>query len=277
MLKDTIISAFNYDGTLLKWLKKVENALEGDTLTNIEVVTNSDYSMQLKMTFGDNTFIMSPAFTNKGRGIVSITKTATSGLVDTYTVTYTDNTTSEFTVTNAEGFNANNLYSTLTAGTGIELTNDGQSVTVTAKRLLNEIVDSQGHNRFIQGTPTENVLEGVTHLYKSYVLNGHSLRIIDIVEIAPQTTLANAVLLILDFRDESTNRWIFDKIVPIYSNVIAKMETIDIASPSSNPTKQLFSLTINPPYNVWVYLPTTLTNSSNVSMYFRIEFNLIID
>lgn len=37
-----------------------------------------------------------------GRGIVSITKTSTSGLVDTYTITYTDGTTSTFEVTNGE-------------------------------------------------------------------------------------------------------------------------------------------------------------------------------
>lgn len=37
-----------------------------------------------------------------GRGIVSILKTATVGLVDTYTITYTDNTTSTFEVTNGE-------------------------------------------------------------------------------------------------------------------------------------------------------------------------------
>ena len=37
---------------------------------------------------------------SNGRGIASITKTATSGLIDTYTITYTDNTTSEYTVTN---------------------------------------------------------------------------------------------------------------------------------------------------------------------------------
>lgn len=35
-----------------------------------------------------------------GKGITSITKTGTSGLVDTYTITYSDNTTSTFTVTN---------------------------------------------------------------------------------------------------------------------------------------------------------------------------------
>ena len=35
-----------------------------------------------------------------GNGIASITKTASSGLVDTYTITYTDGTTTTFTVTN---------------------------------------------------------------------------------------------------------------------------------------------------------------------------------
>lgn len=51
-----------------------------------------------------------------GNGIVSITKTATSGLVDTYTITYTNGTTSTFTVTNGEnGANGNKWY----RGTGI--------------------------------------------------------------------------------------------------------------------------------------------------------------
>ena len=37
-----------------------------------------------------------------GRGIASITKTSTSGLVDTYTITFTDNSTTTFMVTNGE-------------------------------------------------------------------------------------------------------------------------------------------------------------------------------
>lgn len=38
-----------------------------------------------------------------GKTIVSVVKTGTSGLVDTYTITYNDNTTSTFTVTNGRG------------------------------------------------------------------------------------------------------------------------------------------------------------------------------
>ena len=37
-----------------------------------------------------------------GNGIASIVKTSSSGLVDTYTITFTDNTTSTFTITNGE-------------------------------------------------------------------------------------------------------------------------------------------------------------------------------
>lgn len=38
-----------------------------------------------------------------GRGITSIKKTGTTGSVDTYTITYTDSTTSTFTINNSDG------------------------------------------------------------------------------------------------------------------------------------------------------------------------------
>lgn len=48
-----------------------------------------------------------------GNGIVSITKTATAGLVDTYTITYTNGTTSTFTVTNGQDGGSNEFIGTL--------------------------------------------------------------------------------------------------------------------------------------------------------------------
>ena len=48
-----------------------------------------------------------------GVGIASITKTGTSGLVDTYTITYTNGTTSTFTVTNGQDGNSNEFIGTL--------------------------------------------------------------------------------------------------------------------------------------------------------------------
>ena len=55
-----------------------------------------------------------------GIGIASISKTGTSGLVDTYTITYTDGTTSAFTVTNgqtgAAGHGITSIVKTSTSG-----------------------------------------------------------------------------------------------------------------------------------------------------------------
>ena len=56
------------------------------------------------------------------RNIVGIEKTSTNGLVDTYTITYSDNTTSTFTVTNgrngydgkdAQSVTINQIYNAL--------------------------------------------------------------------------------------------------------------------------------------------------------------------
>lgn len=55
-----------------------------------------------------------------GKGVASINKTATSGNIDTYTITYTDNTTQSFTVTNGidgeDGIGITNIAKTSTSG-----------------------------------------------------------------------------------------------------------------------------------------------------------------
>ena len=100
-----------------------------------------------------------------GRGIVSITKTSTVGNVDTYTILYTDNTTSTFQVTNGGGGGSSELQDDLTtsltvggiktgttyaAGTSLEqlfrdllnpvayptLTNPSASLSATGAKLL---------------------------------------------------------------------------------------------------------------------------------------------
>lgn len=70
-----------------------------------------------------------------GVGITSITKTSTSGLVDTYTITYTNGTTSTFTVTNGSGAD-------LTAGQYIEIDND----TISVKRDITQTAQQIAYN-----------------------------------------------------------------------------------------------------------------------------------
>ena len=60
---NTIISSFDEEGTLLKWLKKVEDALKNASLKTVETVTIDDTSFKLKFVFADDTFLLSPAIT----------------------------------------------------------------------------------------------------------------------------------------------------------------------------------------------------------------------
>ncbi len=61
---NTIISSFDEEGTLLKWLKKVEDALKNASLKTVETVTIDDTSFQLKFVFADDTFLLSPSITS---------------------------------------------------------------------------------------------------------------------------------------------------------------------------------------------------------------------
>lgn len=76
--------------------------------------------------------VMDGADGNDGKGIASIAKTGTSGLVDTYTITYTDGTTSTFSVTNGQkgdsGDDGVTFTPTVSEAGVISWTNDGGKV-----------------------------------------------------------------------------------------------------------------------------------------------------
>lgn len=81
-----------------------------------------------------------------GKGISSISKTGTSGLVDTYTITYTDGTTSTFTVTNgAKGETGATPNITATAETGLPGTEASVTVTGTAENPVMHFTIPRGN------------------------------------------------------------------------------------------------------------------------------------
>lgn len=95
---------------------KGDKGTDGRAITSVTKTGTSGLVDTYKIQFSDNT---STTFTVKnGSSIKSIAKTGTSGLVDTYTVTRTDNTSSTFTVTNGNGIASITLQSgTHAAGT----------------------------------------------------------------------------------------------------------------------------------------------------------------
>lgn len=95
---------------------KGDKGTDGRAITSVTKTGTSGLVDTYKIQFSDNT---STTFTvTNGASIKSVAKTGTSGLVDTYTVRLTDNTTSTFTVTNGNGIASIALQSgTHAAGT----------------------------------------------------------------------------------------------------------------------------------------------------------------
>ena len=95
---------------------KGDKGTDGRAITSVTKISTSGLVDTYKISFSDNT---STNFTvTNGSSIKSIAKTATSGLTDTYTVTLTDETTSTFNVKNGNGIASITLQSgTHAAGT----------------------------------------------------------------------------------------------------------------------------------------------------------------
>jgi hypothetical protein len=100
------------DGTNIKW--RYAGTTEWTTIVSVASITGTDgREIELQVTTTHiqwryaggswtNLIALSSITGANGRGIISIEKTSTLGLVDTYTITYSDATTSTFDVTNGE-------------------------------------------------------------------------------------------------------------------------------------------------------------------------------
>lgn len=116
-----------FEGTEEEWLESLKQGPKGDDgvgIVSVELTstvglvdthtiaytngTTSSFDVRngedgKDFTYDDFTIAQLEALKGQdGRGIVSIEKTGTEGLVDTYTITYTDGTTSTYTVSNGE-------------------------------------------------------------------------------------------------------------------------------------------------------------------------------
>lgn len=97
-----------------------------DPAVNVWVNPNGSAADILKVRSGSGWESIPSVTGDDGRGISSVAKTGASGLVDTYTITYTDGTTSTFTVTNGQDGDDGVTFTPSVSSEGvISWTNDG--------------------------------------------------------------------------------------------------------------------------------------------------------
>ena len=166
-----------------------------------------------------------------GRGIVSITKTGTSGLVDTYTILYSDNTTSTFTVTNGQDGGAswsaisNKPFSTVNSG----------SFTVTSDdlRLAGDRVESLSRYSSDGGTATQGY-RGVTANYKTPTGGSGTSNAIVAYVMKHGTTSAATTYT---FTNTPTNT---NMLIDVYSSIYGEVPTA-VETPSTTSVKVTFA------------------------------------
>lgn len=118
----------------------VDSGVDASISVQIADITMLNYGTAPYVTnTGTDTDPVFHLFIPKAAGVSSVTKTSTSGLVDTYTITFEDGTTGTFTVTNGE--NGHVIYngsgtamaqrSKLKFGGGLKVTDDTDTTVVT--------------------------------------------------------------------------------------------------------------------------------------------------
>ena len=128
------------------------------------------------------------------------------------------------------------------------------------------LVDSQGHDRFVEGVLDVKDVTGVTFNFKKWSLSGTHLMIVLTGVIADTTALAGTVL-----SDVNLPQWILDKLVPLYSNVITTgTQTVYNEDTSGQSlTRYIRKQTSK--------LEIVATMTASKDRNFRLEFDFLID
>lgn len=209
-----IVSIVKADGNRLK-------SHRYDQLVIVESIDELTHTEIIEGVEEDVIYLSPQAFIagKDGRGIVSIEKTATAGLIDTYTITYTDDTTSTFEVTNGRDGRDGEDGQPGTPGSPGQPGSDGVGIVSITKTATSGLVDTytilltNGNTTTFQVT---NGKDGETPDMSDYYTKGETNTLLG----GKQDTLSNVSAA--DVNNESTlSRSINGKF--IHDNLIATM------------------------------------------------------
>ena len=133
---------------------------------------------------------------------------------------------------------------------------------------LEDIVDKDGHNRFIEGDIVAEEVTGVTLTYGKWSLSGTHLLIVAIGIVENNTVWASAKFATL----QNLPQWVKDKIVPIAGNYVVVKEYKLFGNDVSSQTSNTYLRKIDGDIRI-DNGGITLTADRT----FRMEFDLLID
>ena len=145
----------------------------------------------------------------------------------------------------------------------------GNPLVLEKMNKMEEIVDSAGNKRFVEGDITFEKVSGVTPSYGKWSLSGTHLMIVIAGTLANGTVLADSTKLC----EFSITNFIYDKIEPLFGNNVLVRSDI-IYSPSwSTQTLKTRLRKENDKLNITSVDALTLNSDKN----FRVQFDLLID
>ena len=133
-------------------------------------------------------------------------------------------------------------------------------------KIFENIVDKDGHKRFIEDDITPNEITGVSYTYAKWSLSGTHLLIVLAGSIANGTAISGTIASI------DLPSWIKSKLVPTYSTVVIRQNDNIFASDGSTSQSALNVVAkIGDVVAVQSYITAT------ADRYFRYQFDILID
>ena len=161
----------------------------------------------------------------------------------------------------------------------IILTKGGKTITITSANavsesgninepLLENIVDSAGNKRFVEGDITGETVTGITWTYGKWSLSGSHLMIVLCGDIADTTVIANRT----DLAHITLPEWIMNKLIPITGTALNRTFTNLYAS---DLTTQSLTVVCSKETDYIKLYSSSLTITADRSA--RIQFDFLID
>lgn len=138
-------------------------------------------------------------------------------------------------------------------------------------KIFENIVDAQGHKRFIEGDGTPSAKEGVTTSYCKWSLSGTHLMMVTCVTVANDTVLNAAD----SFGYYALPEWILDKIIPVFATNYIEVRSAQLRDDSWTSQNVTVGLYKGPSGISIIVTGSGLTLTSNKTM--RLQFDLLID